>query len=224
MFTDRRDAGKRLAKVLAGYRDDKSAVVLALPRGGIVCAYEVARALHLPLDIVSVRKIGHPTSPEYAVCAVDEHGTRICNEDAIQDIDEKWLAEETKRQTAEAVRRVSAYRGRRPPERIAERTAILVDDGMATGLTMRAAIASVRSRGARKVVVAVPVASTDAVELISKEADEVFLLKSAIDFLGAVGTHYVEFDQVDDEKVIKLMRKSFDTTHSGATASLTRRQ
>ena len=205
MFKDRKEAGKLLAEKLAAYRG-KNALVLALPRGGVVTGYEVAKALNLPLDIVSVRKIGHPTAPEYAICAVDERGTRLCNEDAILGIDEKWLAEETERQTLEALRRSRAYREKRAPLEMGGATAILVDDGAATGLTMRAAIAAVRTRGARKVVVAVPVASEDAERDFRREADEVVILEPAGEFGSAVGAHYVEFAQVKDKEVIKLLQ------------------
>ena len=205
MFKDRKEAGKLLGDMLAAYRG-KNAVVLALPRGGVVLGAEIAKALALPLDIVVVRKIGHPDNHEYAICAVDEQGARICNESAIRDIDTIWLAKETKRQMAEALRRVRVYRGTRLPVRLAGTTAIIVDDGIATGLTMRSAIAFVRARKARKVIVAVPVSSEDSIRDISKYVDDVVLLEPSEGFLGAVGLHYQKFDQVSDEEVVRLVR------------------
>ncbi|TSC85888.1 MAG: phosphoribosyl transferase domain-containing protein [Parcubacteria group bacterium Gr01-1014_8] len=207
MFKNRKEAGKEIAQKLASYRG-MNAVVLALPRGGVVVGHEVAKALSLPLDIVAVRKIGHPSSPEYAVCALDEHGTRLCNESAIWDIDPAWLAAETERQTMEALRRARVYRGKRLPVEIAGATALLVDDGAATGLTMRAAIAAVRARGVQKIVVAVPVASVDAVRDFTKEADEVVILEPPEEFRSAVGAHFRHFDQVEDKEVVRLLKAS----------------
>src|SRR3989344_9390085 len=205
MFRDRHDAGIQLGEKLEQYRG-KNAVVLALPRGGVVLGYEVAKALDLPLDIVSVRKIGHPSSPEYAVCAVDEHGTRLCNESAIWDIDPKWLAEETEKQTKEALRRTRVYRGKRLPVQLGGTIAILVDDGAATGLTMRAAIAAVRAHAPKRGIVAVPVASMDAVHDFKNDADEVITLEPPEEFRSAVGAHYVKFDQGEDTEVIRILK------------------
>src|SRR3989338_10258681 len=162
MFRDRKDAGQKLARKLSRYSGG-NAVVLALPRGGVVPGYEIAEALGVPLDIVVVRKVGHPDNPEYALCAVDETGMRLCNEGEAAAIDQTWLAEEIVRQVREAKRRVAVYRGGRKPLPIAGKAALIVDDGIATGLSMRLAVRSVRAQGAKRIVAAVPVAPPEAV-------------------------------------------------------------
>ena len=204
MFKNREDAGKRLADKLARYRG-QDAIVLALPRGGVVVGYEVAQVLHLPLDIVVSRKVGHPANPEYAICAVDEKGMLLCNKDA-DTVDQQWLKQEVERQRKEARRRVQAYRGKREPEAIAGKIAILVDDGIATGLTMRLAVAAVKKQNPKKIIIAVPVAPGGAVLEFQKDADEVVLVDEG-DFFGAVGAHYEEFEQVVDSEVVNLLQK-----------------
>lgn len=203
MFADREDAGKQLAEKLARYKSE-DAVVLALPRGGVAVGYEIAQALKLPFDIVVVRKIGPPGNPEYAVCAVDEKGTRLCNEGEARKVDEKWLAEETERQRQEAVRRIKKYRGNRAPAALQGKTVIIVDDGIATGLTMRLAVAAIKKQRPQKIIVAVPVAPLDAMRELRKEA-EVVVLEPPEEFMGAVGAHYKNFPQVEDEEVIRLL-------------------
>lgn len=206
MFIDRKDAAQKLAQELSGYRG-KDAVILALPRGGVVLGAEVARSLRLPLDIVVTRKIGHPNNPEYALCAIDESGTRLCNE-AAKTIEPAWLAQETKRQRDEAKRRIALYRGGRTQESLRGRTVIIVDDGIATGLSMRLAVRSVKAREPRRIVVAVPVAPLEAVrDLRNDGADDVIVLEPPERFLGAVGAHYTRFDQVEDAEVISLMKQ-----------------
>ena len=206
MFTDRAEAGKLLAKKLSTYAG-KDAVVLALPRGGVVTGREVARALSLPLDIVAVRKVGHPESPEYAVGAVDEHGTTIMNEAEVHTIDTQRLAEETRRQQQEALRRSTLYRGGRAPVSVEGKIVIIVDDGIATGLTMRLAVRCVKTRHPSRIVVAVPVAPQDAIRALKAEgADEVVALEPPEEFMGAIGAHYGQFEQVEDTEVIRLLR------------------
>jgi len=205
MFADRKDAGEQLARKLAQYRGE-DAVVLALPRGGVVPGREIAKALGLPLDIIVVRKVGHPGNPEYALCAVDEKGMLLCNEDEAAAVDKAWLAEETERQKCEAMRRVALYRGGRAAVKIAGKTAVIVDDGIATGLSIRLAVRAVKQARPKKIVVAVPVAPPESVrELMKEGADEVLVLVSPEEFLGAVGAHYARFDQVEDDEVIRLL-------------------
>ncbi|OGG69455.1 hypothetical protein A3F27_00960 [Candidatus Kaiserbacteria bacterium RIFCSPHIGHO2_12_FULL_53_13] len=205
MFKDRSDAGKQLAGKLMQY-SAKDAVVLALPRGGVVTGYEVAKALKLPLDIVVVRKVGHPNNPEYAVCAVNEKGMRLCNEGEAAVIDMAWLTEETLRQKQEAQRRVELYRGNRKQAGVRGKTAIIVDDGVATGLSIRVATRATKAQKPGRIVIAVPVASSEAVrELRAEGADEVIVLEPPEEFLGAVGAHYLRFPQVEDDEVIKLL-------------------
>jgi len=205
MFKDRSDAGRQLAEKLAPYRG-KHAVVLALPRGGVVIGYEIARALSLPLDIIAVRKVGAPDNPEYAIGAVGADGTAILNDAEAAMIDKAWLAGEIAAQKKEARRRGRVYRAGRKPLGIAGKTAIIVDDGIATGLTMRVAVRSAKAEKAEKVVVAVPVAPPESVHALSEEgADEVVVLEPPEEFLGAVGAHYIRFEQVEDDAVIRLM-------------------
>ena len=205
MFQDREDAGQQLAKRLAHYRGT-DAVVLALPRGGVVIGYEIVRALRLPLDIVVTRKIGHPDNPEYALCAVDEKGTLLCDEAERESVGKEWLKKEVERQRKEAERRVRAYRGKEEPAEIKGKTAIIVDDGIATGLTMRLAVRAVKAEMPKRVVVAVPVAPRDIVQKLTREVDELIVLLPPEEFAGAVGAHYREFEQVEDDTVIRLLR------------------
>ena len=204
MFRDRNDAGRQLAEKLAKYRG-QNAAVLALPRGGVVTGREIAQALGLPLDIAVVRKIGHPLSPEYAIGAVDDTGAIILNDAETESVSQAWLSDEIEREKKEAVRRVKAYRGDRPPVTISGKIALIVDDGIATGLTMRLVVRSLRAQNPARIVVAVPVASAEAVESLRKEADEVITLEPPEEFLGAVGAHYIEFEQVEDAEVIRLL-------------------
>jgi len=206
MFEDRIDAGKRLAENLTRYRDN-DAVVLALPRGGVVVGYEIAMALHLPLDIVVTRKIGHPSNPEYAICAVDALGTLLCSEPESASVNQAWLKEKTNTEMKEAERRGLVYRAGKKPVDISGKVVIITDDGVATGLSLRLAIMAVKAQKPKRVVVAVPVAPSDVVSKIKREVDELIILEPPEDFRGAVGAHYRHFDQVEDEDVIRLMGK-----------------
>ncbi len=207
MFIDRHDAGKKLASRLESYRA-KAAVVLALPRGGVVTGYEIASALKLPLDMIAIRKIGHPDSPEFAIGAVDDEGTSIVDESGTAAVDPLWLRTETARQRKEAQRRNTLYREGRAPLDIEGKIVLIVDDGIATGLTMRLAVRVVKKQKPRKIIVAVPVAPPESLEMLRAEgADEVIVLEPPEEFLGAVGAHYVHFDQVEDEEVIRLLKE-----------------
>ena len=207
MFRDREEAGEQLGDMLAHYRG-QNAVVLALPRGGVVLGRVVAHHLHLPLDIVVTRKIGHPTSPEYAIGAVDEQGAIILNDAEAKTIDQAWLKEEVLRQQLEAQRRSNLYRKGKNLINLVRKVAIIVDDGIATGLTMRLAVRSVKIREPSKIVVAVPVAPAGSLRALRSEgADEVIVLEQPDEFLGAVGAHFEEFPQVDDAEVMRLMAK-----------------
>ena len=211
MFRDRSDAGKQLAAELDRYAG-QNAIVVALPRGGVPVAFEVAKKLKLPLDIFSVRKVGHPNNPEYAVCAVDQFGDILCNEEEKRAIDKNWLREEIENERREAERRASAYRGNKKPIDIlvSGKIVILVDDGVATGLTLRLAIKSIRKLKPKKIIVALPVGAKDALEILKGElkegTDELLILLVPEDFLGAVGSYYGSFDQVRDEEVISLLK------------------
>ena len=206
-FKNREEAGRALAEALAPYRGRK-AVVFALPRGGVVVGHEVAQALDAPLDIVVTRKVGHPDNPEYAICAVDEKGTLICDETEARFVDQAWLKDEIERQKQEAARRIKIYRGGKKPFQITNKVAIIIDDGIATGLTMRLAVKAVRKQKPSRIIIAVPVAPSDIVRELKREVDEVIVLEPPEDFMGAVGAHYQEFEQVEDAAVVRLLQDS----------------
>lgn len=206
IYHDRRHAGQELTKSLSKFKDDKKAVILALPRGGVVVAAEIAGALKLPLDLVIPRKIGAPGNPEYAIGAITETGEGIMNETEVALVDQKWLETEMAKEAKEARRRMAVYRGKRPPLDLAGKTVILVDDGVATGFTMRAAIASVRARDPERIIVAAPHGARESVEILKREADVVVILETP-DFYVAVGAFYESFPQVEDDEVIEIMKK-----------------
>lgn len=204
-FRDRIEAGRRLAARLTHLCDEKP-VVLALPRGGVAVAVEVAEALHAPLDIVLVRKIGAPFQPELAVGAVADcgHIETVINPDVADFVTEAWIGREKGRQLREIERRRAVYIGDRPRVPVAGRTAILVDDGIATGATMLAALRSVRHANPKRLVLAVPVAPLDILSELRAEADEVICLQAPHPF-GAIGAFYEDFHQLDDAEVIRLL-------------------
>jgi putative phosphoribosyl transferase len=221
-FRNRTDAGRQLAKALAAYKDQEP-VILALPRGGVPVAAQVAAALHAPLDLILVRKIGVPFQPELAMGAIVDGGTPIIvrNEDVIRlaGIDEAEFTAICDSELAEIERR-RRYLGSRERVDVAGRTAIVIDDGVATGATTRAALRATRMRGPKKLVLAVPVAPTDSLATLRDNADEVICLEDH-EFFGAIGAYYVDFDQVGDEEVIKLLKrvpvdKSADARHPEA--------
>jgi putative phosphoribosyl transferase len=210
MFRDRQDAGRQLAAALAGLASAE-VVVLALPRGGVPVAFEVAARLQAPLDLVMVRKLGAPGRPELAIGAVADggHAQRVLN-DAVIDIlrvPDDYVERETARQLDEIQRRRARYKlaGARTP--LAGKTAIIVDDGIATGATVRAAIRSVRAAGAARVVVAAPVAAPEAAALLRQEADQVVVVQEPAD-LGGVGAFYADFGQLSDGDVVRLLDRA----------------
>ena len=204
MFNDRADAGERLAHKLAAYRG-ASAVVVALPRGGVAVGAPLARALRLPLDIVVVRKIGHKDNPEYALGAVSPEGTVLI--DTQDKVNQAWLEREIKKEQKEALRRLTVYRDGRKPLELRGKVVILVDDGIATGLSMRLAVRNVRVQKPARVVVAVPVAPGGVIRTLSAEgADEVVVAEPPEEFAGAVGAHYRHFEQVEDAQVLSLLK------------------
>ncbi|MBI3778493.1 MAG: phosphoribosyl transferase [Gammaproteobacteria bacterium] len=206
-FRDRADAGKRLAQALKTYQG-RDGVVYALPRGGVVLGAEVARALGMPLDLLIPRKIGHPLQPEYAICAVVENGEMVCNQHEVARVDPQWFKQEVEAERQEARRRRELYLGGREPAPVQGKTAIIVDDGIATGLTMEVSIRDARRRQPAHLVVAVPVAPPDTVERMSREVDEFVVLDRSPYYLGAVGAYYDYFAQVTDEEVIALLRSA----------------
>jgi len=203
-YRDRREAGRALARHLREYAGDDSVTVLGLPRGGVVVAFEVARALGAPLDVLVPRKIGAPGNAEYAIGAITDDGEAVWNEAEHGRADPRYLKRAVEAEHAEAQRRLAAYRGDRPPLTLIGRTAVLVDDGVATGLTMRAAIRSARQKGAARVVVAVPHGAPDALLALAREADSLVAIDRPL-WYGSVGQYYEDFPQVDDATVVSLL-------------------
>lgn len=208
-FRDRTDAGRRLAEALAEYRD-RHPIVLALPRGGVAVAAEVAQALAAPLDLVLVRKIGAPDQPELAMGAVADGPDPLVvrNESVIRmsDVSEEEFAAVRDRELAEIQRRRARYLGDRPHPDLKGRVAIVVDDGIATGATTRAALRAVRKQKAKRVVLAVPVAPTDTLAELKGEADEIVCLEDYEAFY-AIGAYYADFSQVSDEEVVETLAR-----------------
>jgi len=205
IFKDREDAGRQLVKLLADYRH-MPAVVLALPRGGVPVAKEISESLKLPLDIVLVRKIGHPFNPEYAIGAIAENGQAVWNDTEIQEIDSRQLNKKIQIEKLEIRRRAKLYRGGRPLINLKDKITILVDDGLATGLTMLAAIKAVKSQKPQEIIVAVAVAPKEVVDEINQMVDEFVALNIPEVFQGAVGSYYQSFPQLTDGEVIKLLK------------------
>jgi putative phosphoribosyl transferase len=214
-FLDRRDAGRQLAQELANYIDDPSVLVLGLPRGGVPVAYEVARALRAPLDVFVVRKLGVPDHRELAMGAIASGGLRVLNLDLIDALrispaEVKSVAE---RELAELERQQRIYRGQAPLLDLAARTVIVVDDGLATGSTMRAAVGALRQSNPAFVIVAVPVAAAETARSLREEADGVVCLSAPSDF-HAVSMWYQDFSQTSDEEVSNLLESASQATFS----------
>ncbi|MEW6031903.1 MAG: phosphoribosyltransferase [Bacillota bacterium] len=208
LFSDRRDAGRRLAKELAR-ASLPDPVVLGIPRGGVIVADEVARTLGAPLDLVIPRKIGAPGNPELAIGAVAQDGTLVADEALVKalGVSQRYLEAETQRQRAEIERRLSLYRQGRPAVDLAGASAIVVDDGIATGATVLAALRGVRAQGPARLVLAVPVAPPDTLERLRAETDEIVCLATPEPFY-AVGQFYRHFEQTSDEEVFEIMERS----------------
>jgi predicted phosphoribosyltransferase len=209
-FRNRIEAGSELARALSRYRD-QDPVVLALPRGGVPVAAEIARALDAPLDLVIARKIGVPMQPELAMGAVVDGDTPIVvrNEDVIgmAGVDESEFQVVCRDELAEIKRRRQRYLGDRRPVAIAGKTAIVVDDGIATGATVRAALRATRLRKPRQLVLATPVAPTDTLRALRSDVDDLVCLESH-EFFGSIGAYYADFRQVGDDEVISLLASS----------------
>jgi len=209
-FLNRADAGRRLAGVLTGV-PGADAIVLGLPRGGIPVGYQIAQALGVPLDVILVRKVGLPAQPELAMGAIGEDGVRLVNTEvtAAEQVSERVFAEVEQRERAELLRRAERYRLDRPRAVLAGRTAIVVDDGIATGSTARAACQVARAHGAARVILAVPVAPRGTVAALGQVADQVVCLESPEPFY-AIGQWYEDFAQTSDAEVVRLLRAAAD--------------
>lgn len=204
-FRDRVDAGQKLAARLEIYKH-QDAVVYALPRGGVPVGKEIARALGCPLDLVIIRKIGHPGNPEYALGAVTEDGHFVVDEKDLARVDPKWFEAEKDKQLQEAKRRREKYLRGKEPISPAGKVAILVDDGIATGSTMMVAVKKIKQENPRKVVVAVAVSPKETAQRFAGEVDEFVAVTIPDIFWGAIGYYYDDFSQVSDEEVMNLLQ------------------
>ena len=207
-FSDRAEAGKRLAEALADFAG-KNAVVLAIPRGGVVVGYEIAKALGLPLDVIIPHKIGAPSQPELAIGAMTEDGTIILDKELVEltSTSPDYIKEESQRQIIEIKRRLKFYRQNEPYPNLTGLDVIIVDDGIATGSTMKAALASVKNKGAKTVTVAVPVGPPSTISELERQADRVVCLYTP-EYFQAIGQFYGDFSQTTDEEVIALLQQN----------------
>lgn len=214
-FRNRREAGRLLASRLSAYASRSDVIVLALPRGGVPVAYEVATALNAPLDVFLVRKLGIPGHEEYALGAIASGGVRVINEDLVRALrlPPAVIDAIAAREQQELERRERLYRADRPPPDVRGRTVILVDDGLATGATMLAAVQALRKEGAARIVVAVPVASPDTCEALGREVDDIVCAITPEPF-HAVGLWYEDFAQTTDEEVRDLLARAAPAPHA----------
>ena len=208
-FKDRRDAGKKLGQKLSAYFERPNGLILALPRGGVPVAYEVALALNIPLDIFIVRKLGVPGREELAFGAIASGGVRVLNSDVVRmlSIPDEVINFVAKREFQELQRREQHYRGNRPAPDVRDRTVILIDDGLATGASMRAAVAGLRAQHPARIVIAVPTAAPETCKAFQSEVDEIVCAVTPELFYG-VGRWYEDFSQVTDEEVRTLLQEA----------------
>ena len=209
LFNDRVEAGRKLAKYLLKYANRSDVLILALPRGGVPVAFEVAKELNVKMDVFIVRKLGVPGNEELAMGAIASDNIRVLNEDVVTSfqIPERVIDMVAENERRELERRESAYRRDRPKPEIKGSTVILIDDGLATGATMRAAAAALKTKSPAKIVVAVPTAAPDACELFRKEVDEIICVATPEPFYG-VGAWYEDFSQTTDKEVCELLDKA----------------
>ena len=207
-FEDRRDAGRKLAAKLSRFRDGRC-VVLGLPRGGVPVGYEISRSLGAPLDVFVSRKLGAPGQPEFGIGAVAAGGVRVLNTDVIRrlGITDEYVERITAQEVAEVNRRLRFFRGGRPEMEVVGRTAILVDDGLATGVTAHAAVQALKLRKPGRLILAAPVCAAQTAELFASQVDELLCLVSSSD-LGAIGLWYRNFDQTTDKEVVQLLEEA----------------
>ena len=208
-FKDRRDAGRKLAQKLSAYARGQNTLILALPRGGVPVAYEVALSLNVPLDIFIVRKLGLPGREELAIGAIASGGIRILNSDIIRmlSIPDEVINFVARRELQELQRRERHYKGNHPSPEIRDRTVILIDDGLATGASMRAAVAGLRAQHPARIIIAVPIAAAETCDMFRAEVDEVVCAITPEPFHG-VSRWYEDFSQVTDEEVRTLLEEA----------------
>ena len=208
-FNDRTDAGKRLAERLSEYVNREDVLILALPRGGVPVAFEVAKELNVKMDVFIVRKLGVPGNEELAMGAIASGNIRVLNEDVVRSfrIPQRVIDEATANELRELERRERIYRGNRPTPKISGSTVILIDDGLATGATMRAAVAAVKTKNPAKVIIAVPVAAPDTCSAFGSEVDEVICVATPEPFYG-VGAWYEDFSQTTDKEVCDFLDRA----------------
>lgn len=204
MFNNRQDAGRQLAKRLDEYGSDE-VVVYALPRGGVPVAFEIAEALEAPLNLVVTRKIGHPQNREYAIGAVAKSGEYILDKKESKLVDPEWLKLEIEKERKEAQRRQAEYLKGQKPLDATGKTVILVDDGVATGMSIKLAIEEIKKQNPKKVVVAVPVLPKSEAEVLRDRVDRVVSVLEEDAYRGAVGAYYRDFSQVSDQEVVSLL-------------------
>lgn len=207
-FANRISAGRSLARKLHDYADRSDVIVLALPRGGVPVAYEVAHALNAPLDVFLVRKLGVPGHEELAMGAIATGNVRVLNEKVVKDlgIRDEWIQQVAAREERELKRRESLYRGGSAPLNVSGRTVIIVDDGLATGATMRAAVKALKNLGPARIIVAVPVAAREACESFNADADATCVRVMSPEPFDGVGRWYRDFSQTSDEEVCYLLK------------------
>lgn len=216
ILQDRPAAGRRLIEALLPYANRPDVIVLALPRGGVPVAYEVATALKVRLDLMLVRKLGVPSRPEYAMGAIASGGVLIRNEEALRahPIDRAAFEAVVERETRELLRREQVYRGERPPVQLKDQVVILIDDGLATGASMRAAIQALRLQVPARIVVAVPVAPIETLEALRSEVDEL-VCPLMPEWFTSIGHWYMDFSQTADAEVIELLRRAWQREDGG---------
>jgi len=205
-FRDRVEAGQLLAKQLSWLGDESDVIVLGVPRGGVVVANEIAKALHAPLDVYITRKLGAPYNPELAIGALASDGSAFLDQDTLRHlgVSDQYVQSEIARQRKEIARRMTSYRGTRPEPDLHDKTVVLVDDGVATGATVLASLRAIRQQRPKQLILAVPVGAADSIAALEKEADRVVCLYSP-EVFWAVGSFYADFDQTSDEEVIQML-------------------
>jgi len=209
LYNDRKDAGKQLAIALREYANQEDVIVLALPRGGVVVAYEVCQALNLPLDVIVVRKLGVPGHQELAFGSISIHDVTVYNDDVLSsyNLSQQAIDRVTAEQRSELHRREQVYRSKRPPLDVTGKRIILVDDGIATGATIRSAIAAIKQLKPAEIIVAIPVAPYSSCEKFQTLVDKIVCLETPYPFY-AIGQWYIDFSQTSDEEVVSLMQEA----------------